>query len=168
MKTSYFADRLTKTLKSLFAIQQGRAGRLADLCRFLTLTAIILFSALAASAQTAAPCPPEYTVCLTKEQANENAAKLRERLAMIDVQIPELRAQVLTEKQNRLTAQETAQKNEIDLRDALIKTQIALGEKTGELIGAEAAVVRLTAENQFLITKVRKKCLPFAVCLGGQ
>lgn len=141
--------------------------------KILTLTAIILFSALAGAAQTPSEvpstsvCPPEYTVCLSQTQANDTAAKLRERLALID-QVAALQAQVLAEKQNVLTAKETAQQNEIDLRDALIKTQIALGEKTGELIGAEAAVVRLTAENQFLITKVRKKCMPFAVCLGGQ
>lgn len=165
MKTSQFADHLTKALKSLFAIKQGWARRRAD--HYAILLAIILFSAFAASAQTAAPCPtPDYVLCLNQTQANETAAKLRERLALID-QVAALQAQVLAEKQNVLTAKETAQKNEIDLRDALIKTQISLGEKTGELIGAEAAVVRLTAENQFLITKVRKKCLPFAVCIGG-
>lgn len=121
--------------------------------------------AIPISAQT---CPPPFAVCLTQEQANDTRDKLKERAVLINDKIPALEAQVKAEQQNVLDVKNTAAKNEADLRKENIDLLVKVGTLTGQQIANESEIVRLTAQNEFLIKMVRKKCLPFSVCLGGQ
>jgi hypothetical protein len=125
------------------------------------LITIILSAAFTTSAQT---CPPEFAACLSQAQANATAEKLRELKTIKEEEIPALKSQVAAEKQNVLDVKNTAAKNEADLREKNIELLVKVGTLTGQLIGAEASVVRLSAENQFLVPMVRKKCLPFSIC----
>jgi hypothetical protein len=127
----------------------------------LFLVCLFLFHA-EARAQSV-ECPKDL-ICLTKEQANINRDKLIELDGLKTKTIPALEAQVLAEKTNVLTAQNTAAKNEADLRKENVELLVKVGTLTGQLIGVEGERTRLIAQVEFLNKNGRQKCQPFSIC----
>lgn len=121
-----------------------------------TLILILIFVSTAFS--QVPNCPTGY-VCLTQE-----AAQKARDLAIEAQKVPVLE-EALKEKDKTIKdIQDTAQKNEADLKAAINKTNAELAEKTGQLIAKEAEIVRLSAWFDIAMKNSRKKCMPFSVC----
>lgn len=94
---------------------------------------------------TANSCPPDK-VCLDRDQA----AKY---LTIEDT----LKA---TEKEN-LTLKQAVLDKSIEILNVKIDLARVMGEKTG----SDQMVVRLQAQNEFLLKNGRKKCGVFSICI---
>lgn len=101
------------------------------------------------------PEPPK--VCISQAAANQCAANARE-LPAVREKNAVLEAALLEKDKSIAEIREAARKNEADLKEALVKTQSELAVKTGQLIGAEAMVTRLTAIIDFMLKNGRQKC----------
>lgn len=134
--------------------------------RRYSMPVIAFLAMMAVYSQTtlAQACPPQFAVCLTQEQMNANAAKLRELEALKAEKIPELQNQVLAEKINVLDVKKTAAENEVALREKNIELLVKVGTLTGQLIGAESERNRLIGQVEFLNKNGRQKCQPFSIC----
>lgn len=94
---------------------------------------------------------PQGLVCISQEAANKAAENKRELDATKE------KVGVL---ENALAEKD---KNDAELRAALKRTELALAEKTGQLIKAEANEVRMAAMVDFLLKHGRKKC--YGLCV---
>lgn len=132
----------------------------------LVIFLVIFCFVFGARAQTA-QCPPmpAGTLCISQATGNAAATLAREKIAL-ENKITALEQARILDKQSMDEQKETARKNEADLKEALHKTENELSTKTGQLIGAEAMNVRLTSVVDLLLKQVRKKCMPFSVCLN--
>lgn len=117
---------------------------------------VVIIMLTGAGVATAQVCP-QGMVCLSQEAANVAASNAREVVALRQVKA-ELEGAIDLERKNSAEIKATAQKNEIDLRERIITTQVAHATAVGELVGARAEIVRLTAMNEFLNKNGRKKC----------
>lgn len=121
----------------------------------LFLVVIFLFAVTTQINAQSQICPSGL-ICLTQIEANKAAENARLRVELenkIKVQNEALEAKDRSIKD----VQDTAKKNENDLKDALQKTEIELATKTGQLISSEAEKVRLTAIIDFMLKNGRVK-----------
>lgn len=100
-------------------------------------------------------CPQGY-VCITQEAANKVAENVRELQATKE-KVTTLENALELEKKNTKEVQETAKKNEDDLKDRIHKTEIELAGTKGQLISKEQELVRLVAQFEFLLKNGRVK-----------
>lgn len=120
----------------------------------LLVTFIILSTCTYAHAQT--ECPANF-VCITQEAANRAAQNARELEAQKQKVIV-LESALVEKDKNVAEIQLAKDKNEAELKAALTETQTKLATATGQLIGAEATNVRLTAIIDFMLKNGRSKC----------
>lgn len=129
------------------------------------LAVIIFIFVLSVVSQAQCPVMPSGFVCLSQQAANVAAENARELAATKD-KVAIVEAGMI--EKDKILADTKAEdlKSINDLKAALTKTQTNLGTATGQLIGAEAMNVRLTAIVDVLLKNTRAKCLPFSVCIG--
>jgi septal ring factor EnvC (AmiA/AmiB activator) len=120
------------------------------------LTAILfaILSPLAAFSQSV-ECPPSL-ICLTQAEANAAAQNARELIATRE-KITVLESALKSKDDTIREIQETAKKNENDLKEAINRTTAELARTNGQLTGAEAMNVRLTAIIDFMLKNGRTK-----------
>lgn len=122
--------------------------------RKLSLIILLILSPVAVFSQTA-ECPQGF-ICLTQAEANkarENALELAATKEKVQTLEDALKAKDASYNDLK-TAKE---KNEADLTERLNKVTNELATKTGQLIGAEAMNVRLTAIIDFMLKNGRTK-----------
>jgi IS5 family transposase len=109
------------------------------------------------TAATNCQVPDEPKVCISQAAANKCAENAR-LVPALENKNTTLEASLLEKDKSIAELREAGRKNEADLKEALIKTQSELATKTGQLIGAEAMVTRLTAIIDFMLKNGREKC----------
>jgi len=119
------------------------------------LLVIILIAAAVLSFGQVVPDEPK--ICISQAAANLCGANARE-LPLLKEKIAALEAALIEKDKNTAEIREAARKNEADLKERLGKTESELAVKTGQLIGAEAMVTRLTAIIDFMLKNGREKC----------
>lgn len=115
--------------------------------RSIWLIACLFTLAGASMAQdpAAIDCPADR-VCITLDQA---------RQALVDADTVKAQAnEILTLKQAL-----------IDQKEVTVDIKIELARVMGEKTGADQAVVRLQAQNEFLLKYGRKRCGVFSLCI---
>jgi septal ring factor EnvC (AmiA/AmiB activator) len=121
----------------------------------LFLTAAFLFLAPLTAFSQVQDCPTGL-ICLTQAQANaarDNALELaatKEKIAVLEDALK-------TKDESIAELQKTNGQNIADLKEAIKRTEVALAEKTGQLIAKEAELTRNTAIIQAMIPMLRKK-----------
>jgi hypothetical protein len=121
--------------------------------KILITLLFILTASVITSAQV--ECPAGM-VCISQVAANQAALNARELEATRE-KVKVLESALVDKDKSIAEVQETARKNEADLKDALHKTEVELSLKTGQLIGAENMNVRQTAIIEALVKVVRAK-----------
>lgn len=123
--------------------------------KYLLIAITFLFlSPLAVFSQ--APECPAGKVCISQEAANKAAENARE-LEATKEKVKTLEGALVKKDESIREAQETARKNEADLREQLHKTEVELALKTGQLISKEAEAVRNLALIDLLLKQTKKK-----------
>jgi Mg2+ and Co2+ transporter CorA len=122
------------------------------------LTAILfaILSPLAAFSQSV-ECPPSL-ICLTQAEANAAAQNARELIATRE-KITVLESALKSKDDTIREIQETAKKNENDLREAIRRTESELSRTNGMLTAREAEVVRQSAIITAMIPMLRRKSI---------
>jgi Mg2+ and Co2+ transporter CorA len=122
------------------------------------LTAILfaILSPLAAFSQSV-ECPPSL-ICLTQAEANAAAQNARELIATRE-KITVLESALKSKDDTIREIQETAKKNENDLREAIRRTESELSRTNGMLTAREAEVVRQSAIISAMIPMLRRKSI---------
>ena len=113
----------------------------------------IIFAVLAISVAA----QDELKVCISQSAANVCAANSRE-LSAIREKVVVLESALIEKDKSIQELKDANQKNVADLTKALHETETKLATATGQLIGAEAMVVRLTAVIDFMLKNGRQKC----------
>lgn len=116
---------------------------------------LLVYLAFTLTANAQSECP-QGMVCLSQTAANVAASNARELFAIREKVIV-LETSLVEKDKIAVEIKASASKNEADLRSALSKTEIELGVKTGQLLGAEAMNVRQTAIIDLLLKSVRPK-----------
>lgn len=120
----------------------------------ILITIIFFMTPVIALSQTV-ECPPNL-ICLSQEAANKARDNALELKAVKDkVVVLEQALKLKDQSIEELTA--TMRRNDADLKEALKKTEIELGLKTGQLIARESEVVRQSQIIQAMIPMLRKK-----------
>lgn len=128
---------------------------------------LILFIALligAISAKAQCPVMPAGTLCISQAAGNTAAAEHRELIATKEALA--VRDAALLDKDKIIQdnkAEATKSINELKTANADLLGK--LGTATGQVIGAQAEIVRNTAMIQFLLTNGRKKCGVSIFCI---
>jgi septal ring factor EnvC (AmiA/AmiB activator) len=124
--------------------------------KFITSLLFISLFAIAATAQTA-ECPSGY-ICLDQTQANIAAQNARELTATRE-KVTVLESALKSKDDTIREIQETAKKNENDLREAIRRTESELSRTNGMLTAREAEVVRQSAIITAMIPMLRRKSI---------
>lgn len=135
--------------------------------RFILMLICVLLAGFAFSISVKAQCPvmPAGTFCITQSEANTAAANARTVIAQ-DKEIAVLKAQLDEKDRSIKQAQDTAKQNEADLKAQNLKLVTDYATAQGQLIGANAEIVRQSATIDFLLKNGRNKCGPFTfVCV---
>lgn len=125
--------------------------------QLITEAIIITVCFLAFVSIAQAQTPDEPKVCISQAAANKCAENARV-VPALEAKIAELEAGLLLKDKSIAETREAARKNEADLKERLGKTEGELATKTGQLIGSEAMVTRLTAIIDFMLKNGRQKC----------
>lgn len=122
----------------------------------ILITALFLLTfAFAVNAQNI--CPANL-VCITQEAAQKAVENAR-LVPALQNENAVLKEQVAVEKQNVRDVREAANKNEVDLKAALARTELELARTNGILTGVEKANIEQRAIIQAILPLVRKKCV---------
>jgi peptidoglycan hydrolase CwlO-like protein len=122
----------------------------------MKLLITILFILTASVITTAQTVCPEGLVCISQSAANQAAANVRE-LEATKEKVTVLESALKSKDDTIREIQETAKKNENDLKEAINRTTAELARTNGQLTGAEAMNVRLTAIIDFMLKNGRTK-----------
>lgn len=125
---------------------------------FTKLVFIITFLLCVYAVNISAQCPvmPQGTVCLTQAEMNKAASNALTVLAQ-DKEIAVLKTQLAQKDISIKQAQDTAKQNEADLKAQNLKLAVDYATAQGQLIGANAEIVRQSATIEFLLKNGRVK-----------
>lgn len=131
----------------------------------LFLIVFFVSGVLNISSQTPEPDAGSEKVCISQAAANKCAENARV-VSALEAKILVLETAIAEKDKNVAEIRDAAKKNEAELKAALTETQTKLATATGQLIGAESNIVRLTAIVDFMLKNGRKKCGPLTfICI---
>jgi septal ring factor EnvC (AmiA/AmiB activator) len=116
-----------------------------------------IFFLVFATCASAQNCP-ENMVCISQQAANKAAENARE-LEATKEKVTVLESALKSKDDTIREIQETAKKNENDLREAIRRTESELSRTNGMLTAREAEVVRQSAIITAMIPMLRRKSI---------
>ncbi len=129
-------------------------GKLSIDMKVINFCIILIVFTIGANGQTV-ECPQGY-ICLNQTQANIAAQNARE-IQVQKEKVSVLESALKSKDESIAELKKTNDQNVADLREALKRTEIALAEKTGQLIARESEVVRQSKIIEAMIPMLRKK-----------
>lgn len=134
---------------------------------FIKSLFIITFLGCAYCVNISAQCPavmPAGTACLTQAEQNRAAANALTVIAQ-DKEIAVLQQGLKDKDASIERLQKVNAENTADLTKRINEVTVNYATVQGQLIGANAEIVRQSATIQFLLTNGRKKCSWSIICL---
>jgi stress response protein YsnF len=133
---------------------------------FIGIFFIFVVGANAQAKNPVANCVvPTGFVCITQEAANNAASAIKQNVALLE-EITGLKAEIETHRQNELQLIKSAQDNDAKASAQMQKDEAEIARLTGELTSKDAELTRNTAIIDVLLKSVRKKCMPFSLCIN--
>lgn len=107
-------------------------------------------------------CPPGY-VCITQAAANRAAENAR-LVPVLEQSVTDLKAQLVEKDKSTDEIRKAGEENVRDLKAENTRLISEVSVKTGQLVGSEAMVTRLTAIVDFMLKNGREKCVS-VICI---